>query len=205
MKQLIVKSILMHKYYWFVYFLMAAIFVFMVKDVLFIITFVSTVITMNEFYYDEKANGDKLWNSLPFTRKELVGSRYVSLLLNTIFATIFVFFMELVRWGTLQVSFKKEVVGSFLLVMLTASIFFPLLFGLKQRKIVFTFFVLYLLVISGGGYAAYYGYWHLEGAGIIPDVIKDWQIFTALFVMIGLLFLGSIRLSSELYSRRDFT
>ena len=203
MKQLIIKNILIHKYQWFLYLLIAAIFLIMGNDLLYEVEIISAIITMNEFYYDEKANGDKLWNSLPFTRKEFVGSRYASLLLNTLFSTIIVLFIEYAIRRSIQFTFVKEVSGSILIMMLSAALCFPLFYGLRQRKVIFALLVLYILLIVGGVFVIYYGYLHLLTTGIIPEVFQDWQLFAIAFAITCFLYFTSWKLSVVLYSRRD--
>ena len=161
MIQLIKKDLAIHKLSWLLYFGMMIFFMGFNKDVIFVIAIISAIVIMNTFYFDELAHGHKLWNSLPFTRKEIVSARYCSLIVVTMLITIIVMGVEGILNGGWSYVAWEEVIGSFIVMTLSSSIFFPLIYKFSQPKIIFTFVLLYTGSVIGGVYGIYYSYDYL--------------------------------------------
>jgi len=203
MLQLIKKDVTIHKFQWFIYFAMLVFFMFLDKDAIFIIALMSASITMNAFYADEQANGHKLWNALPFTRSEIVGARYSSLIVVTIISMCIVMIIELIMKGGWDLPLWKQVIGSFVLIMLSGALYFPLFYWLSQRNIIFILFILYILVVIAGAYSFYYLYVYLSDTLIIPQTLSDGQLF-GFGLMIALSFyMLSWRLAIKIYKNRE--
>lgn len=203
MNHLIKKNLSIHKGQSFIYIGLLVFFFFFNKDPVFIVSFVSALIVMNEFYFDEKADGDKLWNSLPFTRNEIVTARYMSPLLATLSCALLITVFEgfIGNLGTPE--FWKQLIGSALLVMVSAAICFPIIYWLSKRKVVFTIFILYVLAVLGGSYLFYYAYLYIHNHFIHPGYLTDSVLFSvATLVTISLYFI-SWRFSVHLYEKRD--
>lgn len=203
MTHLIRKNLSIHKEQWFIYIGLLVFFLLFNKDVIFIVSFVSAIIIMNEFYFDEKANGDKLWNSLPFTRNEVVSARYISLFPVTFVCISLVVIFEFITGGTREPAFWKQVLGSIILLMVSAAICFPILYWLAKRKIAFALFILYIFLVFGGCYLFYYGYLYIRDTFIYAGYLTDSLLFTVLIFLAVVLYLISWRVSVTLYQKRD--
>ncbi|MGE7022490.1 ABC-2 transporter permease [Solibacillus cecembensis] len=109
----------------------------------------SIAIIMSAFASDEKTSINTLLNSLPYTRKEIVSSKYIgafiflSLVVFTIFIGNLVIHKEITIW--------KEILFIVCLVMVTISLFFPFSYKFKSQYLLIgtlVLFVLYLTVVS---------------------------------------------------------
>ena len=89
MINLILKDVLIQKK--LILFYIATIIIYLwagVPSLLFLGFLYSVIFILNAFAYDEKDNANILLISLPYTRKEIVSSKYIG---SLIFTTIFVF------------------------------------------------------------------------------------------------------------------
>lgn len=204
MLQLIKKDITIHKFQWLMYFAMLLFFMLFDKDVIFIVAIISAIIIMNAFYADEQANGHKLWNALPFTRSEIVSARYLSLLVVTIISMSAVIIIELIMSGGWELSLWKQVAGSFVLMVMSGALCFPLFYRLTQKNVIFILIILYILLVIGGSYVFYYLYKYMLDTLIIPQILNN-SLFFVLSVFLALcLYLFSWRLSIKIYKSREF-
>ncbi|WP_062106433.1 ABC-2 transporter permease [Bacillus niameyensis] len=203
MLQLIKKDITIHKFQWIMYFAMLLFFMYWDKDAIFIVAIISAVIIMNAFYADEQANGHKLWNALPFTRSEIVGARYLSLMVVTIISMSTVMIIELIMSGGWELSLWKQVVGSFVLMIFSGALCFPLFYRLAQKNVIFILIILYILLVIGGSYSFYYSYKYMLDTLIIPQILSN-SLFFVLSVFLALcLYLFSWMLSIKIYKSRE--
>ncbi|GIP35135.1 ABC-2 transporter permease [Paenibacillus sp. J2TS4] len=203
MLQLIKKDIAIHKFQWLMYFAMLLFFMFLDKDAIFIIALMSAIITMNAFYADEQANGHKLWNALPFIRSEIVGARYSSLLVVTIICMSTVMMIEPIFKGGWELSLWKELIGSFVLMMLSGALCFPIFYWLSQRNVIFVLLILYILIVIAGAYSFYYLYLYLSDTLIIPQTLSDGKLFGFGLLIALCLYMLSWRLSIKIYKARE--
>lgn len=203
MLQLIKKDIVIHKLSWLIYMAMIAIFIYAGNDIIFIAALMSAVITMYVFYADEKANGHRLWNALPFCRSEIVGARYVSLIVNMAICILFIMGIEFIAAGGLGAVFWKEILGGLVLVLISSAVFFPLFYLLSQRNVVFIFLVLYILLVIGGAHFLYYLYVDYIHTSIIPRTFSETQFFS-FGILLALFFYGiSYGISMKIYRNKE--
>ena len=109
----------------------------------------SIVIIMNTFSMDEKPNITALLNSLPYTRKEIVSSKYIGVLIFTLFV-IFALFIgnyvihrELIDW--------KEIMFIMSLVMMVTSFTIPFSYQFKSQYLLIGslfLFIGYLIIAN---------------------------------------------------------
>lgn len=109
----------------------------------------SIVIIMSLFSYDEKSSINTLLNSMPYTRKEIVSSKYIGALLFTlivvftIFVGNFLFHRELTAW--------KDMLFIVGLVMGVTSLLLPFSYQFKSKYLmtgILVLFGVYMLVIN---------------------------------------------------------
>ncbi|WP_153720682.1 ABC-2 transporter permease [Sporosarcina cascadiensis] len=204
---LIKKDLAIHKLSWLLYFAMLVFFMSFNKDIIFVIALISAIIIMNTFYYDELANGHRLWNTLPFTRKEIVSARYYSLLVNISIVAAVVLLITFIPSTIFTsppslMSTWEEVIGSFVVMTISASLFFPLVYKLAEKKSIFTFVILYILSVIAGVYGLYYSYDYLIRSSVItPSSIGlFWGMLAASSFIFYLLSWG---LSLRIYKAKE--
>ncbi|MCT2345697.1 ABC-2 transporter permease [Niallia taxi] len=109
----------------------------------------SIVIIMNAFSMDEKSSINTLLNSLPYTRKEMVSSKYIGVLVFTLIVISGLFIgnlilnQELMAW--------KEIMLIISLVMIVASFILPFSYQFKSQYLLIAsivLFVLYMVIIN---------------------------------------------------------
>lgn len=109
----------------------------------------SIAFIMNAFSIDEKYSIHMLLNSLPYTRKEIVSSKYIGAIIFT-YAIVFIIFIgnliihqEIVVW--------KDLLFIVSVVMVASSLFFPFSYKFKSQYMMLASLVLfgaYLIVIN---------------------------------------------------------
>lgn len=109
----------------------------------------SVVIIMNAFANDEKTSIHMLLNSLPYTRKEIVSSKYIgafifmSMVVCIIFIGNLLIHQEITAW--------KDILFMVSLVMVAISLFFPFSYKFKSQYMFIAsvvFFAIYLVVVN---------------------------------------------------------
>ncbi|MFJ6209167.1 ABC-2 transporter permease [Lysinibacillus sp. NPDC092081] len=164
----------------------------------------SVVFIMSAFSYDEKDNANILLNSLPYTRKEIVSSKYIG---SLIFATIFIFIVyigDFLLNGKEVLFIWKEMLLIFSLVMVAISFMFPISYKFKTQ---------YLMIVSG----ALFGIYLLIINTFIPNfndklreliqrflTLQETEMYLIAILTIIILYIGSWLLSIRIYERKAF-
>ncbi|MEH7342534.1 ABC-2 transporter permease [Bacillus sp. JJ1532] len=181
--------------------------------ILFIYLFLSTstiwvgiifciAIIMQSFSMDEKSSSHLLLNSLPYTRKEIVSSKYIGacvftfLTLVTIFIGHFVIHREIIQWEQLLL-----ITG---IVTVFISFAFPFSYLFKSQYLMIAsivVFALYLIIVNS----------------FIPDIndrlreVIQWVLsfdnsllYLGVILSVVLLYIFSWMLSIRIYSRKVF-
>ncbi|MEH7122682.1 ABC-2 transporter permease [Bacillus sp. JJ1773] len=159
-------------------------------------------IIMQSFPMDEKSSSHLLLNSLPYTRKEIVSSKYIGacvftfLTLVTIFIGHFVIHREIIQWE--QLLFITSIVTVFI------SFAFPFSYLFKSQYLMIAsivVFALYLIIVNS----------------FIPDIndrlreVIQWVLsfdnsllYLGVILSVVLLYIFSWMLSIRIYSRKVF-
>jgi len=163
----------------------------------------SVIFILNAFAYDEKDNANILLNSLPYTRKEIVSSKYIG---SLIFTTIFVFMIyagDFLINGKGDLFIWKEMLFIIGLVMVAISFMFPISYKFKTH---------YLLIALG----VLLGIYMLTISLLVPinDILRELarkfltlqeaqMYFLAIFTTV-ILYIGSWLLSIRIYEKKVF-
>ncbi|MCH7321528.1 ABC-2 transporter permease [Solibacillus sp. MA9] len=149
MLQLIKKDFYIQKMVWLFMILAIAIYIFAQASSLFVGIIFGIVMTVNLFAIDEKKSAQLLLNSLPFTRKEIVSSKYIAafLYIMCIIATI----------SVLHVVVNQAIPNIYHLLMicivslLVVAIFYPFAYRFSSKYFTFLFvgiFAAYLFCLK---------------------------------------------------------
>ena len=160
-------------------------------------------IIMQSFSMDEKTSIHLLLNSLPYTRKEIVSSKYLSaciiifLVLMTIFIGNLIIHREIMQWEQLLI------IAS--MVLVSISFTFPFSYLFNSQYLLFAFggvlFVLYLIIIS---------LFIPNLNDIIRDItqmvlsLKNYWVYLLVIAAVVFLYISSWMLSIRIYSRKVF-
>src|SRR5699024_2873618 len=110
-----------------------------------ILTFLvsSIYIPFNAYYYDEKAETNILLNSLPYTRKEIVASRYFSAIVYMLLSIVLVSLFLFIFGKTFTLT--HIAIGSGLFILFDAFVF--LLFYLLKQGYIFSILLISFLLL----------------------------------------------------------
>lgn len=204
MINLILKDVLIQKK--FILFYIATIIIYLwagVPSLLFLGFLYSVIFILNAFAYDEKDNATILLNSLPYTRKEIVSSKYIG---SLIFTTIFVFMIyvgDFLINGKWDLFIWKEMLLIMGLVMVAISFMFPIAYKFKTQ---------YLLIAL----SVLFGIYMLTISLLVPinDILRELtrtfltlqetQMYVVASITVIILFIGSWLLSIRIYERKAF-
>ncbi|WP_342509676.1 ABC-2 transporter permease [Sporosarcina sp. FSL K6-2383] len=94
---------------------------------------ISIIVIMSVYTMDEKSSIHMLLNSLPYTRKEIVSSKYMGACIITclvaviLFIVNLIFYQEIIAW--------REILLIISLVMVAMSLIFPFVYRFKSQYI----------------------------------------------------------------------
>ncbi|MFB7159279.1 ABC-2 transporter permease [Lysinibacillus sp. NPDC056232] len=204
MFNLIFKDILIQKKV--IIFYIATIIIYLLVDVspipivvLYSLTFINMALS-----YDEKDNANILLNSLPYTRKEIVSSRYVGVLIFTSLFIIITYGGSFLLNGK-ETSFSwKAILLIMGLVMVAISFMLPVFYKFKRQ---------YLVFAAG----ALIGIYLVTSKFLVPDLnkilrelirkfltLQETQMYLIAIPTIAILYIGSWLLSIRIYERKAF-
>ncbi|MDD1501510.1 ABC-2 transporter permease [Lysinibacillus sp. CNPSo 3705] len=204
MINLILKDVLIQKK--LILFYIATIILYLwagVPSLLFLGFLYSVIFILNAFAYDEKDNANILLNSLPYTRKEIVSSKYIG---SLIFTTIFIFIIyvgDFLINGKGDLFIWKEMLLIIGLVMVVISLMFPFSYKFKTQ---------YLLIAL----SVLFGIYMLSISLLVPinDILRELarkfltlqetQMYVVASMTVIILFIGSWLLSIRIYERKAF-
>ncbi|MBE1554681.1 ABC-2 transporter permease [Sporosarcina limicola] len=109
----------------------------------------SIVITINAYTIDEKSSINMLLNSLPYTRKEIVSSKYIGAFIFTCLVVFIIFIGNLIIHQ--EITIWKDILLIVSLVMVAISFIFPFLYKFKSQYMLtssLVLFAIYLVVIT---------------------------------------------------------
>lgn len=143
MLNLMKKDLILQKY--LIVFYLVLFIAYLQLEINFIISvvMVSSLFVMNSHYYDEKNKAVQLINSLPYTKKEIVSSKYLEAIFATLVVIAIGFLVQLVSQTSFEISFFT-IIGCLAGTMIFTGIYLPIFYKFKQQ---------YLLVLASIGIA----------------------------------------------------
>ncbi|MCP1399071.1 MULTISPECIES: ABC-2 transporter permease [Bacillus cereus group] len=148
MLNLIKKDLILQKAFLPAYLLFLVAYLWAGMDVAYVLIICSAVFVINTHQSDAKDNANILVNSLPYTRKEIISSRYIGTLLFTIVTIPFCLVGKyfIVDGMKIQASLESFILG-FLAVMLITAFYIPFFVAFKVQTLVPVFIFLSIGVI----------------------------------------------------------
>lgn len=204
MFNLILKDILIQKKIIIVYVATLLLYLLLNISPVFIGFIYSIVFIMNAYSYDEKDNINILLNSLPYTRKEIVSSKYIGALIFTSLFVIVIFVGDLVVNGNAALFSWKETLLIFGLVMVTTAFILPFSYKFKSQYLLIAssvLFGLYILAIS-----SFFRNLNDRLRELIQEfmTLQEIQFYFLAIVIILILYIASWLLSIRIYERKVF-
>lgn len=204
MLNLILKDILIQKNTLIIY--IATILLYLLVNVspVFIVFVYSVVFILNAFSSDEKDNANILLNSLPYTRKEIVSSKYIGAL---IFTGLFICYTYLANYllnGTVVLILWKEILLNIGLVMIAISFILPISYKFKTKYLTIICIALvgmYLVVIN-----YFVPNFNDRLRTLVQNfmTVQELQLYLIATIITVFLFISSWLLSIRIYERKAF-
>ncbi|MDM5206330.1 ABC-2 transporter permease [Cytobacillus kochii] len=161
----------------------------------------SIALAMNAFAIDEKPEINKMLNALPYTRKEIVSSKYFGTLIYTALVVLVVFVWNISIHATL--TSWKEALLIFGLVMLAISFLFPFSYQFKSQ---------YLLIGTLGLFGVTMVVARIFDLNMAGTLMSTFEYMVSLngneilllAVLVSFVYLISWAVSLTIYSRKVF-
>lgn len=204
MVNLILKDVLIQKKLILIYIATIILYLFIDVSLVKIGFLYSMAFITQTFAYDEKDNANILLNSLPYTRKEIVSSKYIGSLVYTsliIFITsIGDFFLN----GKEVLFLWKDILLIIGLVMVTLSFILPIFYKFKTQSLMIAvgaLFGIYILIIKFLSPSL--------NATLRESIqkfmtLQETQMYFVAILTIIILYVGSWLLSIRIYARKVF-
>ncbi|MBU7592931.1 ABC-2 transporter permease [Metabacillus halosaccharovorans] len=202
MFHLICKDILLQKKILMILLPALFIYLFLGTSTMWIGIIFSIAIVMNAFTNDEKASVNFLLNTLPYTRKEIVSSKYLGaivftfMVLLTIIIGNWMIYREILQWGQLVLTIS--------IVLVFISIAFPFSYFFKSKYLMtasIVSFVIYMIIVNK---------FIIDLNDRIRESIQtilsfnSAQLYLVMIVSVGIIYITSWLFSIRIYSRKVF-
>jgi len=163
----------------------------------------SLVSIMNAFSSDEKDNANILLNSLPYTRKEVVNSKYIGALIFTSIFIIFTYVGNFLLNREEAMFLWQDILLIIGLVMVGVSFMFPFSYKFKSQYLLMALialFGIYMLTIK-----IFPNFNNTLGELISKFMtLQETQMYFVAIFTIVILYIGSWLLSIRIYERKAF-
>ncbi|PEI82872.1 ABC transporter permease [Bacillus pseudomycoides] len=163
---------------------------------------------INLHYYDEKNNSHKFINSLPYSRKTIIMSKYIGTMLLTLIVVLFSLSIQMViqvaspTYGV-EIETPQAIVVSVLTVMLFTSIYLPLCYRFTNKYLLAAVSFIFPIVVILRKIIVEY----LNITSLIRSITTQFttnQLIILASIVTILIFIGSYFLTVRIYKRTDF-
>ena len=168
------------------------------------ITLTSSMFVLHSHYYDEKDRANVLLNALPYTRKEIISSKYIGALTFTLMLIPTVIIGHFIIDGSFIQLSVKDIVLSLLSVMLFTAFYLPFFYKFTQQYLLIAFSAVFSMLVIIAPRAAEYIVNHF---GEIIETITSFsslQFYGLLSVVVLICYGLSWLLSVKIYQRKAF-
>lgn len=177
--------------------------IFQDMNLAFLPVFISFVLFMSTFSYDEYNKWDSYVTTLPNGRKNVVGAKYITTLLLLFASTILTIILSIAIETTRNEFDMKEMLGtiggSIMATVLLVSITYPIIFKFENEKGRIAMFAVAFLGTSLFAFL-------LKSVKVSKNVVLFFEQYGILFLIIVLVILlfGSYLLSKRIYEKKEF-
>ncbi|KGA96667.1 hypothetical protein AJ85_07710 [Alkalihalobacillus alcalophilus ATCC 27647 = CGMCC 1.3604] len=148
MLNLLKKDLLLQKKQFIIYPIILGAYIYAGLHPYFIFMVISTIFITSSFYNDEKDKAHLLLNSMPYTRKEIVSSKYVSALLFPILVIPVCYIgQQFVSYNQMLLDFRT-IIFSFVMIILFSAATMPLCFKFTHRQLTVAGVVLFVGIFA---------------------------------------------------------
>lgn len=204
MLNLIKKDILLQKHLLIVYVGLIGLYLYVDMPLAVTIILTSSLFMFHSHYYDEKDKSNLLLNSLPYSRKEIVSSKYLEAILVIIPISIVGYVMYFI-FNSSDFQFSWTILLSSLIgTMLFTACYLPFFYRFKQQHLLLIASVFIGLIVALMPAIIRIGNKYLSTQ---IEVIRSWnelQVYSVLGILSIILYVLSWRLTIRIYTKRAF-
>ncbi|WP_044641802.1 ABC-2 transporter permease [Risungbinella massiliensis] len=171
------------------------------------VVIVSSMFVINSHYYDERGQTNLLLNSLPYSRKQIIGSKYIGgLIFTTIttLATIGIYSVAQLLGYPVAIPSLENVLLIYLLVMLFTAFYLPIFYKFTQRYLISIFSLLYILMMALAKNLYSFFADKIPNIGSVFASVSNWQLFLMATMFIFVIYAISWFISIRIYENKDF-
>ncbi|MGK3722527.1 ABC-2 transporter permease [Priestia megaterium] len=212
MYNLIRKDFILQKYLMLFYLFIAIFYTMTDMSMGLLITVLSVFFTINSHYYDEKGKNNVLLNSLPFSRKQIIASKYIGVLIFLFITTLTIWLIRFICQEIVSNSMTRgsitELLISYAIAILFVSFYFPFFYRFPNRILLAGFSILVIMMVALGKTIVD------KFGNAMSDFISSIQTFSSQFSTTGLyisaflmtilIFSTSWFLTLKIYENKDF-
>ena len=204
MVHLIWKDIFIQKRMMLLYSAIIAFYFWLDMSLIGVAFFTSASFIMNAFYFDEKDNINILLNSLPYTRKLIVTSKYIGAVAFTAAVVGLITLGSFIIRGVDMQFTWKNAIQTFGLVLAWQAVIFPFSYKFKQQYLLIGVIIFSIIAISTYKIVSHifkeqFGE-ALQWIASQPEL----QLYSFAALVLLLLYWGSWLLSIRIYERKVF-
>ncbi|PGE01355.1 ABC-2 transporter permease [Bacillus pseudomycoides] len=162
---------------------------------------------INLHYYDAKNNSHKFINSLPYSRKLIIMSKYIGVMIFMLIVVSFSLSIQAIiqfvfpTYG--QIPTPQEIVISILTVMLFTSLYLPFFYRFTNKYLIAAVSIIFpVFVVLWRTIEAYVNITDLVYSVTTQFTIN--QLIILVSIVTILIFIGSYFLTVRIYKRTDF-
>ncbi|WP_042351498.1 ABC-2 transporter permease [Bacillus massiliigorillae] len=205
MLNLFKKDLILQRYYSLMYLAYIIGFLWIGWGVDHIIVMCSALFVVQSHYFDEKDGSNILLNSLPYTRKEIVASKYIGALLFTAIVIPVCLIGDYFIGGKMEFHYSfTDLVLNIIVVMVVISLYLPFFYKFKTQYLVFAFTLLTVGIMFLMKNMPYFLNKYATDFLAFLAKVSDWQLYSVL-ALIAVGFYGvSWLLSYHIYRNKAF-
>lgn len=204
MFNLIKKDFILQKKMLSVYLVILAFCLYSDYNLVFVIMIVSSLFVMNSHYYDEKENAHILLNSLPYTRREIVSSKYLGAILFSLIVIPLGIAGQVIMDNKMLQEPLKIIVLSLLLVLFFTSFYLPFFYKFTQQYLLIGFTFIFILLVFLVNKLPILLSDHFAGAVEFVSELNDATLLSSLSLIAVVCYLVSWLLSVRIYQKKAF-
>lgn len=204
MLNLIKKDLLLQRHLLIFYIGLALLYIYIDIPLFVTIILTNSLFVLHSHYYDEKDKSNLLLNSLPYSRKEIVSSKYVEAILILIPVSIINYIGQFI-FNRAEFEFSiTTIVGALIGTMLFTAFYLPFFYRFKQQ-----YLIIFMSGLIGITIALMPAIIRVMNKYFISQIewimnMDEFQLYSLLGAISLLLYALSWKLTVTIYSKRSF-
>lgn len=170
----------------------------------FIVVLLSSLFLFNSQYYDDKEKSHVLLNSLPYTRKEIVSSKYVGGILFALLIILLSYIGSLFISEAAVASPVKTIAIGFFCILLFISITMPIFYKFTQQFVFVAFAIFFALSFFVFSKLSDFINNHMGELVLYISGIEDSVLLLSIMAVAAACYALSWKLSIRIYNQRAF-